>query len=254
MVLEKKTYATHWFYICLTGAGVRIGYKRMTLLSVFTKPFQSHHELHKLMSMGFLPFLAPIVGAIGSGLGAAAGGLGSALGTLGGAAGGLLKGGAGLLSKGLGATLGKGGLLSQLGGAGKQIYGGLDTMTGGLLPGGQSPFQQGGLFGAFSKSPTVADTRPFVSPSKPDIGNMGVDFYGKEMVGSPAPRQNNISGLLSGPLGKASMNTALDVLKQRYRPQPAPPPSSYDPRNYSSAPPAAGPESGRGNLFNNFSA
>ena len=98
MVLEKKTYATHWFYICLTGAGVRIGYKRMTLLSVFTKPFQSHHELHKLMSMGFLPFLAPIVGAIGSGLGAAAGGLGSALGTLGGAAGGLLKGGAGLLS------------------------------------------------------------------------------------------------------------------------------------------------------------
>jgi len=266
VVLEKKTYATHWFYICLTGAGSRIGYKRMTLLSIFTKPFQSHHELHKLMSMGFLPFLAPLVGAIGSGLGAAAGGLGSALGGLGGAAGGLMKAGGGLLGKGLGGigkTLFGGGLKSGSSGlfgsllkGGKQLYGGLDTMSGGLLPGGQSPFQQGGLFGAFSKSPTVADTRPFVSPSKPNIGNMGVDFYGKEMVGSPVPRQNNISGLLGGPLGKASMNTALDVLKQRYRPQPAPPPSSYDPRRvgYSSAPPAAGPESGRGALFNNFSA
>ena len=230
----------------------------MTLLSILTKPFQSHHELHKLMSMGFLPFLAPLAGAIGSGLGAAATGIGSALGGLGGAAGGLMKAGGGLLGKGfsgIGKTLFGGGLKSGGSGlfgtllkGGKQLYGGLDTMTGGLLPGGQSPFQKGGLFGAFNQGPTAADTRPFVSPSKPDMASPLGDLLDKYPEGIRPAIQKNLMNK-GGVLGKA-----YGALQQKYQPQPAPPPSSYDPRSYSSAPPVAGPERGRGALFNNFSA
>lgn len=226
------------------------------------------------MSMGFLPFLAPLAGAIGSGLGAAATGIGSALGGLGGAAGGLMKAGGGLLGKGLGGigkTLfgsggGGGGLLGSLFKGGKQIYGGLDTMTGGLLPGGQSPFQKGGLFGAFNTGPkgavhmgphnqTSFDTdsngipdllqkRP-PAPSGADLGGPLLNQYPEGL--RPAIHKNLMNK--GGILGKA-----YGALQQKYKPQPAPPPSSYDPRSYSSAPPAAGPESGRGALFNNFSA
>ena len=158
----------------MTEGGFHLGFRHMktlTILGALTKPFNAHHELSKLMSMGFLPFLAPLAGAIGSGIGALGSAAGGLLGGLGGAAGGLLKGGAGLLGKGIGG-LGKmlggqggGGLLGNLFKGGKQIYGGLDTLTGGLLPGGQSPFTQGGLFGAFSKQPPVGTGTVLAPPT-----------------------------------------------------------------------------------------
>lgn len=130
--------------------------KSVTLLSVLTKPFSAHHELHNLLSVGILPFLAPILGSIGTGLGAAASGVGGILSGLGGVGAGLLKGGAGLLGKGLTATLGQGGLLSKLGTAGKGLYGGVDKLVGGLLPGAGSPFASGGLFSAFAPAAGAA--------------------------------------------------------------------------------------------------
>lgn len=119
--------------------------KPLTLLGVLANPWNAHHMMHSLMSHSFLNFLAPIVGAIGKGLTMAPT---------------LLSKGVGLLGSGLtkglgflGGTGGQGGLLGNLFGAGKQLYGGLDKLTGGMLPGGISPFGKGGLLNAFGMKP-----------------------------------------------------------------------------------------------------
>jgi hypothetical protein len=119
--------------------------------NILKNPFNAHHELLHMVSLSFLPFLAPLLGGLGTAATGVLGGLGSAAGAIGSG----LGAGLGSLGGGLGGLLGKlgsagGGLLGKLPSLLKSGYGGLDKVLGGALPGGV-PIGEGGLGKLFGK-------------------------------------------------------------------------------------------------------